>query len=193
MITLESPDSIETNEAGQVVALITQPQMISAVKGGRPSVKAADKPKRRIEADVILVAVGQGIESQPFEDAGMLAEWGEFKASEFLEAQGENGTLAGVFVGGDCQTGPATAIKAIGAGKVAARNIDEYLGYHHTLDCGVDVPAPTPNDRAPKGRVEISERPARERKHDFAYVEMPMSREEAVQECGRCLRCDHFG
>ena len=48
-------------------------------------------------------------------------------------------------------------------------------------------------DRAPKGRVEISERPARERKHDFAYVEMPMSREEAVQECGRCLRCDHFG
>ena len=193
MITLESPDSIETNEAGQVVALITQPQMISAVKGGRPSVKAADKPKRRIEADVILVAVGQGIESQPFEDAGMLAEWGEFKANEFLEAQGENGTLAGVFVGGDCQTGPATAIKAIGAGKVAARNIDEYLGYHHTLDCGVDVPAPAPNDRAPKGRVEISERPARERKHDFAYVEMPMSREEAVQECGRCLRCDHFG
>lgn len=78
MITLESPDSIETNEAGQVVALITQPQMISAVKGGRPSVKAADKPKRRIEADVILVAVGQGIESQPFEDAGMLAVWGEF-------------------------------------------------------------------------------------------------------------------
>lgn len=193
MITLESPDSIETNEAGQVVALITQPQMISAVKGGRPSVKAADKPKRRIEADVILVAVGQGIESQPFEDAGMLAEWGEFKANEFLEAQGENGTLAGVFVGGDCQTGPATAIKAIGAGKVAARNIDEYLGYHHTLDCGVDVPAPAPNDRAPKGRVEISERPARERKHDFAYVEMPMSREEAVQECERCLRCDHFG
>ena len=193
MITLESPDSIETNEAGQVVALITQPQMISAVKGGRPSVKAADKPKRRIEADVILVAVGQGIESQPFEDAGMLAEWGEFKANEFLEAQGENGTLAGVFVGGDCQTGPATAIKAIGAGKVAARNIDEYLGYHHTLDCGVDVPAPAPNDRAPKGRVEISERSARERKHDFAYVEMPMSREEAVQECGRCLRCDYFG
>lgn len=162
-------------------------------EGRPPSVKAADKPKRRIEADVILVAVGQGIESQPFEDAGMLAEWGEFKANEFLEAQGENGTLAGVFVGGDCQTGPATAIKAIGAGKVAARNIDEYLGYHHTLDCGVDVPAPAPNDRAPKGRVEISERPARERKHDFAYVEMPMSREEAVQECGRCLRCDHFG
>lgn len=193
MVTLESPDSIEVDESGRVTALVTQPQMISVVKGGRPSVKAADKPKRRIPADVILVAVGQGIESQPFEDAGMLAEWNEFKASEFLEAQGAEGVIPGVFVGGDCQTGPATAIKAIGAGKVAARNIDEYLGYHHKLDCGVEVPAPAANDRAPKGRVEISERPARERKRDFGYVEMPMSREEAVQECGRCLRCDHFG
>ena len=193
MVTLETPDSIEVDELGRVTALVTQPQMISVVKGGRPSVKAADKPKRRIPADVILVAVGQGIESQPFEDAGMLAEWNEFKASEFLEAQGAEGVIPGVFVGGDCQTGPATAIKAIGAGKVAARNIDEYLGYHHKLDCGVEVPAPAANDRAPKGRVEISERPARERKRDFGYVEMPMSREEAVQECGRCLRCDHFG
>ena len=193
MVTLESPDSIEVDELGRVTALVTQPQMISVVKGGRPSVKAADKPKRRIPADVILVAVGQGIDSQPFEDAGMLAEWNEFKASEFLEAQGAEGVIPGVFVGGDCQTGPATAIKAIGAGKVAARNIDEYLGYHHKLDCGVEVPAPAANDRAPKGRVEISERPAHERKRDFGYVEMPMSREEAVQECGRCLRCDHFG
>ena len=65
--------------------------------------KAADKLKRRLPADVILVAVGQGIESQPFEDAGMLAEWGEFKATEFLEAQGERGTIPGVFVGGDWQ------------------------------------------------------------------------------------------
>ena len=37
----------------------------------------------------------------------------------------------GVFAGGDCVTGPATVIRAIAAGKVAAANIDEYLGYHH--------------------------------------------------------------
>jgi len=34
----------------------------------------------------------------------------------------------GIFAGGDCVTGPATAIKAIGAGKVAAFNIDMHLG-----------------------------------------------------------------
>ena len=98
-----------------------------------------------------------------------------------------------MFVGCDCQTGPATAIKAIGAGKVAARNIDHMLGFNHTLDCGVTVPPAQPNDRAAYGRVEVLERPARERKNDFDAVEVPMSTEEAMQECGRCLRCDHFG
>lgn len=41
--------------------------------------------------------------------------------------------------------------------------------------------------------MEVLERPARERKNDFDAVEVPMSTEEAMQECGRCLRCDHFG
>ena len=52
---------------------------------------------------------------------------------------------------------------------------------------------PLPNDRTSKGRVEITERPARERRLDFDGVENGMSREEVVQECGRCLRCDRFG
>ena len=36
--------------------------------------------------------------------------------------------MENVFAGGDCVTGPATAIRAIAAGKVAAANIDEHLG-----------------------------------------------------------------
>ena len=41
--------------------------------------------------------------------------------------------IPGVYAGGDCVTGPATVIRAIAAGKVAAANIDEYLGYHHAF------------------------------------------------------------
>ena len=55
------------------------------------------------------------------------------------------------------------------------------------------MPLPKANDRTPKGRVNITERPARIRKHDFLGVETGMSLEEAQQECGRCLRCDHYG
>ena len=189
MIVLEAPVSIEADERGHCTALITQPQMIGPVRGGRPAPVAADKPTRRIEADVILIAVGQNVVSGPFEEFGMQTTWGCFNADEHLAAEGHDH----VFVGGDCQTGPSTVIRAIGAGKVAARNIDEFLGYHHKLPCDIEVPEPLPNDRTPKGRVEITERPARERRLDFDGVENGMSREEVVQECGRCLRCDRFG
>ena len=189
MAILEAPASVEVDEAGHCTALITQPQMIGPVKGGRPSPMKANKPERRIPADVILIAVGQDIVSEPFAEFGMETEWGKFVANGQLESP----NMPGVYVGGDCQSGPSTVIRAIGAGKVAARNIDEYLGYHHTLNCGVEAPLPKQNDRTPKGRVEIAERPARERKNDFEHVECGMSLEEAQQECGRCLRCDCFG
>ncbi len=189
MYALQSPVRIEVDETGQCCAVITQPQMIGAVRGGRPAPQDANKPQERIEADVVLIATGQSIVSDPFEEFGMEAKRGRFSATAYLEACG----YQNVFVGGDCQSGPATVIRAIGAGKVAARNIDEFLGYHHTLNCDIEAPAPSPNNRAAYGRVDIIERPARERRGDFKGVEIEMSLEEAQQECGRCLRCDHYG
>ncbi|MDD6785776.1 MAG: NAD(P)-binding protein, partial [Eggerthellales bacterium] len=189
MLTLQSPVGIELDESGHCCAVVTQPQRIGAVRGGRPAPVNANKPQNRIEADIVLIASGQGIVSGPFEEFGMEANRGRFVANEYLEAAGyEN-----IFVGGDCQTGPATVIRAIGAGKVAARNIDEFLGYHHTLNCDVEAPQPKENDRTAYGRVNIAERPARQRRADFDAVEEEMSLEEAQQECGRCLRCDHYG
>ena len=187
--TLASPVAIEVDQTGACAGVVVQPQMIGPVRGGRPVPLDASRPRERIAADVVLVAVGQDVVSGPFEEFGMRADRGRLLSDEHLRAMG----LAGVFVGGDCQSGPKSAIMAIGAGKVAARNIDEYLGYHHKLDCGVDVPPARANDRTPMGRVNIEERPARERRGDFGAVEGQMSLEEAVQECSRCLRCDHFG
>lgn len=189
MMTLQAPDHIEV-ENGQAVALYTQPQFIGPVKRGRPAPQKADKPLVRVPADVVLIAVGQDIESAPFEEAGMQADRTYFEADDGLKSIG---SLDNVFVGGDCQVGPKTVIIAIGAGKVAARNIDDYLGFDHELDCGVEVPPATANWRQPCGRVNIVERPARERKGDFDAVEVEMSVEEAFQEARRCLRCDHFG
>lgn len=189
MLMLQSPASVEVDAEGNCAALITQPQMISAVKRGRPAPVAANKPEVRIPADLILVAIGQDIVSAPLEEFGLKANRGCFVTNDQLQAEG----FPNVFVGGDCQTGPKTVIMAIAAGKVAARNIDEYLGFHHTLDCGVEVPAAAPNDLTLYGRVDVVERPARERKLDWNAVEVEMTKEEAVQECGRCLRCDHFG
>ncbi len=189
MMTLQAPDHIEV-EGGRAVALYTQPQFIGPVKRGRPAPQKADKPLVRVPADVVLIAVGQDIESAPFEEAGMQADRTYFEADDGLKSVG---SLDNVFVGGDCQVGPKTVIIAIGAGKVAARNIDDFLGFNHELDCGVEVPPAAANWRQPCGRVNIVERPARERKGDFDAVEVEMSAEEAFQEARRCLRCDHFG
>ena len=189
MRTLQAPVRIEVDEEGRACALICQPQRIGAVKRGRPAPVPADKPEVRMDADIVLVAVGQAIESEPFEGFGMKADRTYLCADEYLKAPG----LDNVYVGGDCQWGPKTVIMAIAAGKAAAANIDESLGYDHRLDCGAEVPPARINNRTPYGRVQVAERPACERKRDFDYVEEPVSDEEAVQECSRCLRCDVYG
>ncbi len=194
LMCLQAPVRIEADEVGHARFVVAQPQYIGPVKGGRPAPLNAEKPEIRIPADVVLIAVGQEAVSGPFEDFGMKADRKVFAADAYLAAQSDIGAdVAGIFVGGDCQTGPATAIRAIGAGKTAAYNIDDFLGFDHELDCGVEVPEPRVNDRTPTGRVEVMERPASLRKLDFGYVEEDVSLEEAVQECGRCLRCDCYG
>ena len=190
LMTLMAPTSIQKDEEGNVKALVCKPQMIGPYdRAGRPGPMNANKPEEVIPCDVILLGVGQDIISAPFEEFGMKAKWGVFEAGLDTAAVG----FEGLFVGGDCGTGPSTAIRAIAAGKVAARNIDEYLGYHHTLNIDVKAPAPRENNRQRCGRANITERPAAIRKTDWLHVENELTYEEAQMECGRCLRCDHFG
>lgn len=190
LMTLMAPKAIEKDAEGNCTALIAQPQMIGPYdSAGRPSPMNANKEPERIACDIILIAVGQDIVSQPFEDFGMKANRNIFEAG--LDTSVEN--MPGVYVGGDCATGPATAIRAIAAGKVAAHNIDEYLGYHHKLNLDVEVPEARENNRQPCGRANLTERPAYIRKCDWEHVENKFTYEEAMQEAGRCLRCDHFG
>ena len=76
---------------------------------------------------------------------------------------------------------------------MAAANIDEYLGGHHVISADVEIPSVRLDDRPGCGRVNMKERSAAERVKDFELMECPMTLEEAQQEAGRCLRCDHFG
>ena len=191
LLTLQAPVRIEADENGHATALWVQPQIIGPVgRDGRPRPNKADCPEVRIPADLILVAIGQGVETHYFEEGGVPVRRGSFLAEEDSSLD----TQEGVFAGGDCVTGPATAIRAIAAGKVAAANIDEYLGYNHVITTDVQIlPPPRLNNLPPHGRVTIGEREASERKKDFACIECEMSLEEATTEATRCLRCDHFG
>lgn len=136
-----------------------------------------------------MVAIGQGVEIQGFDQAGVPIQRGAFVAG----LSGQVRDMDSVFAGGDCVTGPATAIRAIAAGKVAAANIDEHLGFRHEITVDVEIPSPKLNNSPPHGRIDTTEREACERKHDFEDIECGLTQEGACAEAGRCLRCDHFG
>ena len=191
LMTLAAPVRIEADENHVARALWVQPQIIGEVgKDGRPRPNKADLPEQRIPADVIVVAIGQGIEMQGFEQAGVpIKRGGTFVAA----LSGQVGDKDNLFAGGDCVTGPATAIRAIAAGKVAAANIAEHLGFRHEIEVDIDIPAPRLNNRAPHGRINTTEREACERKCDFEDIECGLTEEGALAEASRCLRCDHFG
>ena len=185
-----SPIKIEKDEDNNVKAIWLQPQIVGHVdKSSRPKPRNSNEEPIRLECDRIIVAIGQNIESKHFKEFGMPVKRGIIEAL----SSSEIANIPGIFAGGDCVTGPATVIKAIGAGKVAAANIDEYLGYNHLISVDIELPKIKWNDRQPCARAKLREINTHERKNNFDEVEKGFTDEEALQETGRCLRCDHFG
>ena len=78
-------------------------------------------------------------------------------------------------------------------GKVAAANIDAYLGFDHKISCDVEIPPAHFTNTPPCGRVNLKSNCTPDCKGNFSLVVDGMSLEEARQESSRCLRCDHFG
>ncbi|MDD7379937.1 MAG: NAD(P)-binding protein [Succiniclasticum sp.] len=189
LLQLCAPDHVITDENGHVKGLALRRQIAGPIEKGRPKPYNAPEPLLEIPCDLIISAIGQDIEWQRFSQQGVPVNHGVISA----EADGTVTGTDGIFAGGDCVTGPATLIRSIAAGKVAAINIDAYLGYNHKLDFGVQASAPHFIDRTPCGRCNMQEREAAIRKHDFEIVGLGLSDAEAKQEALRCLRCDKFG
>ena len=190
ILPLQAPSRIEADEEGKVAALWTQPQHIGPYgRDGRPAPVKANCPPQRIPCDYIIVAIGQSIEAQPFEAIGVATHRGTILADLTSAVPG----VKNVFAGGDAVSGPATVIRAVAAGKVAADNIDAFLGYTHKIRCDVEIPPAHLTNTPPCGRVNLTNRSLTDCKYDFELVKLGMSDEEAQQEASRCLRCDHFG
>lgn len=88
--------------------------MISTVRGGRPSPKAANKPEVRIPATTIIVAIGQNIDSGAFEEFGLPCKWNEIQA----QPDSSIPEKPGFFTGGDCSWGPGNRLAPLRAAKL---------------------------------------------------------------------------
>jgi glutamate synthase (NADPH/NADH) small chain len=78
-----------------------------------------------IECDTVVVAIGNLANPiVPDTTPGLkLNKWGNIDADKKTAAT----SIPGVYAGGDIVTGAATVIEAMGAGKIAARAMHEYL------------------------------------------------------------------
>lgn len=190
ILPLQAPARIEKDAEGKVAALWTVPQIIGPYgKDGRPKPIPADVPEFRIACDYVIVAIGQAIDARPFEAIGIKT----FKGMIQAEDTSSVADVDNVFAGGDAVSGPATVIRAVAAGKVAAANIDAYLGFEHKIKTDVVVPPAHLTNAPPCGRVNLKSHCTSDCKGNFDLVVEGMSRKEADQESERCLRCDYFG
>ena len=148
-----------------------------------------------IEADTVIAAIGQRT------DRSCVLEGPEFARSGTVQCvPGTHQTnVPWIFAAGDCASGTATAIQAIGGGRRAALSIDHYLR-------GEDIPVqgkPWSDSLGSLDQLDDSLYPgikraarlsttptdAEERVCSFAEVEHTIDEDQALAESRRCLEC----
>ena len=146
-----------------------------------------------VECNAIVPAIGQACDlGFVAKDSGIsINKWVNFDVDEVTFQT----TAPGVFAGGDAVTGPATVIKAVNAGKEAAKSIDRYLK-------GEDVKAGRAKDWKKgladqadlkdvkkEARVKYPHADPAVRRANWMEVGLGFSEAQAVAEASRCLAC----
>jgi NADPH-dependent glutamate synthase beta subunit-like oxidoreductase len=188
LLELHAPASIQTKDDA-VCGINLQPQMISTIENGRALPQAAKTDEITLACDIVLVAIGQQIDSAAFEKAGVTTN----RARLVTTSDTSLPDKPGVFAGGDCAAGPTTVIRAVADGKVAARAIDTYLGFENIISFEPEIPTPFFKSRIHCARSNMREMLGEELPGNFELVEEGLYPDELAQEAARCLRCDHFG
>ena len=162
-----------------------------------------DDTKKSIEADQVILAIGQASETAFCRDFCFLDDQTSLPVHNGLitiDNTTQKTEIKGVFAGGDAANGPATVIEAIAAGRRAAISIDTHLGGDGTIELGVlnaecGNGQPNYDGKRDSGfaelkRVEAPSLPITERESGFSEVELCYSAEQIKAETNRCLQCD---
>jgi len=178
---------------------------VSKVKCARMELREFDRSGRKkphkiegseyvIETDAVIESIGQFPESDFLDD-------GKIKLAKNRTIVVDQRTLAtnmeGVFAGGDAVSGPLTVIDAVAAGQRAVSSIKRYLRGEALGPIPeredherYQIPFAYDEDPQEKPRVEIKESDVGIRTANFQETTSNYSKEEAMEEAERCLRCD---
>lgn len=174
---------------------------------GEPDESGRRKPEPKpgsekiLDSDVIIPAIGQftDLTFLTEQDGIAVTKWNTFKVRDDLYDTSD----PQVFSAGDCEWGPMTVVKAIGAARWASIMIDRYimegepyLTEEETLQLSLyknkvfdkaekvcELETPTIH------RVHQEKMSGESRKHNYEEVEKPFTLQQAYDEATRCLRC----
>ena len=151
-----------------------------------------------LKADWVISAIGQ----EP-DLSGVGGNGGSIKVTKWKTIVAKDGTFdtdrPGVFSGGDVVTGPADAIDAIAAGRMAARAIDKYIKtgvveplvdrFESKRDNFHKIQRSDIPQVQESVRHTVKEMPVADRVKTFEEVEFAYDDQTAIEESLRCAEC----
>jgi formate dehydrogenase beta subunit len=163
-------------------------------EGGRFAPAYDTEDTSTLEAGTVIVAIGQGV------DFGMLSREMMRQISErgVFQTRGEEGhtAISKLFACGDSAGDSVNVIEAAASARRAVSAIDKFLGGDGDFAKGFPASGDPgawlgrDEDFAARERSRQSHSPAAERVRDFQPIFEPLGEQAAIDEAGRCLRCD---
>ncbi|MBT3363028.1 MAG: FAD-dependent oxidoreductase [Chloroflexi bacterium] len=164
---------------------------------GRRSPVPIEGSTYEMDLDTVISAIGQAVDRSVLEKSTNIAL--DRRGCTEIDAETMLTCCEGVFSGGDCTTGPATAVAAIGAGKRAATYIDMYLSGKEVVAqdkpyiCSkgelTDIREEDYRDVPTQARVEQTAMSPEVRVRNFYEIELGLTEDQAREEARRCLEC----
>ncbi len=196
-------------ENGRAVGIKAQRMALGAPdESGRRRPEPVPGSEYVVAADTILMAIGQDVVTDVLGEAHLATnKWGHIAIDEATMTT----NLPGVFAAGDCATGAATVVEAVGAGRRGAFAVNAYLkgadlkaiakAIHRErpklFEIGATAKQPARMAEMPvlAGAARVAQfRSSSHVGHDdndgaFAEVELGLADDKAQTEAERCLQC----
>lgn len=187
---LATPHRIVGDEAGNVKAIeLVKTKLGEFDSSGRRRPVPTEEIVR-IHCDTVILAVGEVVDPDFARASGLrIKEDGTLEVDRYtLET-----SRAKFYAGGDLITGASNVSNAMGYGKKAARTINQRLmgpGRWEGIQPQFTYSNIAPQHPSESRRHQVGELAAADRAESFVEATIGLSAEDALDEAGRCLRCD---
>lgn len=186
ILDLTTLQKVIKGENGEVKTLVLQQmEKIDEDETGLGNIAPVQDVTRELEADNVIVAIGQTIDLEGFESlssGGRLIALSEKESGKTFEEA--------IFAAGDAAYGPATAVKAIFQGRNCAKSICETIGGMEEVvqtERGEKISfssyALQKTEKAKTANAPLEEREL------YKEISTTLNIEEILQEAERCLNC----